>query len=169
MNNVILALGSNKSFAIDKNVCTPFELLQEACEHLSVQLKNIEKSSVYKTKPMYVEDQEWFYNMVISCEWEGDNPHALLDFTQSVEKKLGRDRTKEFRNGPRSMDIDIVLFSDKVVDTENLQIPHPRLEERAFVLVPMVEIFTKSADKRLGYYKNCLNSLESSDVELFTP
>ena len=168
MNTIVLALGSNKSFSGDKKK-SPIELLQKACELLASELKNIVKSSVYKTKPMYVEDQEWFFNMVISCEWAGTDPQALLDFTQSVEKQLGRDRTKEYRNGPRTMDIDIVLFSNEVVNTERLQIPHPRLEERAFVLVPMVEIFTKSADKRVGYYEKCLTLLDSSDVELYTP
>ena len=168
MNTIVLALGSNKSFSGDKKK-SPIELLQKACELLASELKNIVKSSVYKTKPMYVEDQEWFFNMVISCEWNGNDPYELLSFTQSVEKKLGRDRSKEYRNGPRSLDVDIVLFSDVVVNTENLQIPHPRLQERAFVLVPMLEIFEKHADKKVGYYKKFLNSLNTNEVELFTP
>ncbi len=169
MNTIILALGSNKSFEYKNILLSPPELLQKACFLLEEYLRNIYKSSVYNTKPMYVEDQENFYNMVISCEYEGDNPTELLDFTQSIEKKLGRDRSKEFRNGPRSMDIDIVLFGDKIVHTERLEIPHPRLEERAFVLVPMLEVLEKNADINMGYYKSCLEKLNSSDVELFTP
>lgn len=166
--SVILALGSNKAFTLNGEVLSPFAILEKACDLLSAKLKNIEKSSVYKTKPMYVEDQEWFFNMVISCEWHGDNPQELLAFTQSVEKELGRDRSKEFRNGPRSLDVDIVLFSDVVVNTDVLQIPHPRMEERAFVLVPMLEIFGKHADTRTGYFQNCLDLLNSDDIELFT-
>lgn len=169
MNTIILALGSNKSYEYENILLSPYELLQKACSLLGEKVLKIEKSSIFNTKPMYVEDQENFYNMVISCEYEGENPTDLLDFTQTIEKKLGRDRSKEFRNGPRSMDIDIVLFGDKAIKTDRLEIPHPRLEERAFVLVPMLEVLEKNADTYMGYYKSCLEKLDRSDVELFTP
>ena len=78
---------------------------------------------------------------------DGENPFDLLKKINQIEAKYGRDRTKEFRNGPRSLDIDIELFGNEVICTDNLEIPHKRLSERAFVLIPSLEVLTKPADE----------------------
>lgn len=140
---VVLGLGSNRAW--NGNSC--IQLLQKACCALKPLLKTMRISSVYCTKPMYVEAQDDFYNMVV-CGDVSDAllPHDLLSEIHRIEASLGRDRTTEIRNGPRSIDIDIELFGAERIASPDLQVPHPRLQERAFVLVPMLEIFQKNAD-----------------------
>lgn len=158
MRRVLLGLGSNKNY--DSH--SPLELLSFAREELSVILKNCRFSSVYKTKAMYVEDQEDFYNMAaVGYIDESICAHDLLKKINEIEAKYGRNREKEIRFGPRSLDIDIELFGDETINTPDLQIPHIRMKERAFVLVPAIEILTDSADELLREnYKNCLTDLE---------
>ena len=161
MRRVLLGLGSNKGFG-DK---APLQLLQCACRELACLLDSPRFSSVYKTRAMYVEDQDNFYNMA-ACGFVDDNLTAdqLLKKINQIEAKYGRDRSKEIRFGPRPLDIDIELFGDLTIDTPDLTIPHPRMQERAFVLVPALEILTDSADKELREkYRACLNSLDLKD------
>ena len=96
-------------------------------------------SGVYRTKPRYVEDQPDFYNMAISG-FTDLAPLLFLEKTQAVEADFGRDRSREQRNGPRALDIDIVLFGDSIINEPDLTVPHPGLHERAFVLVPLLEL-----------------------------
>lgn len=147
MKRVLLGLGSNKGF--DGKSC--LEILSYACHDLASLLKNVIVSSVYKTKAMYVTNQDDFYNMVV-CGFVSEeyNPFTLLDEIHIIENKYGRDREKEIRFGPRSLDIDIEIFGDDKINTVDLQIPHIRFAERAFVLVPMLEILQKDADDLLG-------------------
>lgn len=108
-------------------------------------------SSVYRTAAMYVTDQDDFYNMVVAGDFQG-TPRQLLEKIHAVEAELGRDRAKEFRNGPRSIDIDIEIFGKESVNESDLVIPHERLTERAFVMKPLLEILQimeKNADKRI--------------------
>ena len=156
MRRVLLGLGSNKGY----NDFTPLELLQKACKELSKILDSPRFSSVYKTRAMYVEDQDDFYNMT-ACGFVYDNlsPQELLKQINNIEAEYGRDRSNEIRFGPRPLDIDIELFGDETINTPDLQIPHPRIAERAFVLVPALEILTDSADvttreKFTAYLKN---------------
>jgi 2-amino-4-hydroxy-6-hydroxymethyldihydropteridine diphosphokinase len=100
-----------------------------------VRLKAV--SGVYETKPWGYLDQPDFLNQVIEGETEL-TPTRLLDFLKRIEKKMGRE--KNFRNGPRLIDLDILLYGDRVVHTTRLHIPHPELTERAFVLVPLAEL-----------------------------
>lgn len=135
-------------------------------------MENTVISSVYCTKPMYVEDQEYFYNMVILGTVSDDmDPHRLLQRIHEIEASLGRDRSKELRFGPRSIDIDIEFFGDFEINTEDLQIPHPRLHERAFVLQPLLEILPKTADilkgEKLSRIQSDFKGLDSIDVEFF--
>lgn len=120
-------------------------------------------SSVYRTKAMYVEDQNDFYNMAaIGYVADETNPFVFLKSINRIEAKYGRDRDKEIRFGPRSLDIDIELFGDEKVDDPVLQIPHIRMQERAFVLVPALEILCDSADEIIKEkYKKCLASLKA--------
>ena len=97
------------------------------------------RSSDYATPPWGVEDQPPFVNLAIAVETDL-TPQALLAHVQAVELALGRARTHERRWGPRPIDIDILAYDDIIFDEDGLTLPHPRLFERAFVLVPLAEI-----------------------------
>jgi len=124
MKRVLLGLGSNRDF---ENMNSE-ELLKAACKELKSILTEPDFSSIYISKAMYVTDQNDFYNMTVTGYIE-DNTSAyqLLDEIHRIEAKYGRDRTKEIRFCPRSLDIDIELFGDEEINTEILQIPHIRL------------------------------------------
>ena len=160
MKRVLLGLGSNKSF----NGLAPLELLSYAGEELLRLMSDVHFSSVYKTKAMYVEDQEDFYNAA-ALGWVKDSEDAFdfLHKINEIEAKYGRDRSREVRFGPRSLDIDIELFGDERIETPELQVPHIRMEERAFVLIPSVEVLKYSADEivREKYIK-CLATVEKA-------
>lgn len=169
MQLVVLGLGSNKQF-LDKS---PLENLKGACRKLKAILQNPVFSSVYKTKAMYVEDQEDFYNMVVLGFVADDlDPVDFLHTINKIEAEFGRDRSKEIRFGPRSLDIDIEEFGNQNINTEILQIPHIRIKERAFVLIPLLEIFSEYADEiKKNEFLECLHILEekgeTEEVKLF--
>jgi 2-amino-4-hydroxy-6-hydroxymethyldihydropteridine diphosphokinase len=104
---------------------------------LEPKARVFEASKVYETPPWGYEDQPAFLNQVLQVETELDPP-ALLRHLKRIEKKLGRQAT--FRYGPRIIDLDILFYADLIYSTDSLQIPHPMASERAFVLVPMLEI-----------------------------
>jgi 2-amino-4-hydroxy-6-hydroxymethyldihydropteridine diphosphokinase len=107
------------------------------CEGSRLRLKA--RSSDYATPPWGVEDQPPFVNLCIAVETDL-TPQALLARVQAVEHALGRRRAQERRWGPRPIDIDILAYDDLTLDGADLTLPHPRLFERAFVLVPLAEI-----------------------------
>lgn len=160
MKRVLLGLGSNKSY----NGLAPIELLSLAGEELSRLMEDVHFSSVYKTKAMYVEDQEDFYNAA-ALGYVADDTCAFdfLHKINEIEAKYGRDRAKEVRFGPRTLDIDIELFGNEHINSPDLQIPHIRMEERAFVLIPSIEVLKYSADEivREKYIK-CLEAVEKT-------
>ena len=165
MTFVALGLGSNKPWQGMSSV----GLLGAAVRALGAVLHDRSCSSLYRTRPMYVAAQDDFYNMVVTGFADDTlSPHDLLAYTQRVESSLGRDRTAEYRNGPRSMDIDIELFGTRHVHTADLEIPHPRIAERAFVLVPLLEILSVSADTRESApYARMLDACGSAGVEKY--
>lgn len=77
------------------------------------------------------------------------SPGELLQKIHQIEAAYGRNRSREIRNGPRPLDIDIEFFGDDVINTADLQIPHPRIEERAFVVIPLLEILSKYSDIKM--------------------
>ena len=99
--------------------------------------KLLSKSSFYKTKPIGYTDQDWFVNGVIKIETDLE-PVDLLRALKDIESHLGRRET--FQWGPREIDLDILFFDDQEIHWGELQIPHPRLHERQFVLIPIIEI-----------------------------
>jgi GTP cyclohydrolase-4 len=128
-HRVYLALGSNQG---DRrgNLAAAFQRLREVVDIDAL-------SSVYETEPVGYLDQPRFLNMVCSGN-TALSAQALLQTTQDIEVAIGRQPT--FRNGPRPIDIDILFFDDLCIREENLTLPHPRMTERAFVLVPLAEI-----------------------------
>ena len=160
MKRVLLGLGSNKSF----NNKSPLELLACAGEELSCLMQDCFFSSVYTTPAMYVTDQENFYNAAVSGYVADDtDPFDFLHKINEIEAKYGRDRAKEIRFGPRSLDIDIELFGEERINAPDLQIPHVRMEERAFVLIPSIEVLKDSADELIREkYIKCLSAVEKT-------
>ena len=130
MKIVYLGLGSNIG---EREVHLRRAL--EALEHSSLRLKRV--SGVYETAPRDLTEQRHFLNLV--AEAESDFlPMRLLKHAHDVERALGRQRLMP--NGPRTIDIDILLFGRAIVDTPQLVIPHPRLHERRFVLEPLCDL-----------------------------
>jgi GTP cyclohydrolase-4 len=138
-HTVYLALGSNLG---DRrgSLAAALQRLREVIEIKSV-------SSVYETEPVGYLEQPRFLNMVCTGNtWL--SPQELLKYTQAIEVVVGRKPT--FRNGPRSIDIDILFYDDVQLNDTQLTIPHPRLHERAFVLVPLAEIAPEQVDPATG-------------------
>ena len=107
----------------------------------------IAMSSVYETQPMYYENQDWFLNCVVAVQ-TNLKPSALLKCLQAIELGLGRQRNVKF--GPRVIDLDILFYGDETVSEPGIEIPHPRLAERPFVLIPLNEIRPKLIHPVLG-------------------
>jgi 2-amino-4-hydroxy-6-hydroxymethyldihydropteridine diphosphokinase len=133
MADALLALGGNVGEVRD----TLDRAIGRLCDGTDIRL--VARSSDYETPPWGVEDQPPFVNLCIAVETRLE-PHALLTRVQDVERAFGRDRTRERRWGPRPLDIDILAYDDVTLDEPDLTLPHPRLFERAFVLVPLAEI-----------------------------
>lgn len=126
---VYLSLGSN---------------LGDRPANLRTAIENLEKighvaaaSSFYETEPVDVKDQPWFLNCAVKLETEL-MPKQLMKAVLALEEKMGRRRRQS--KGPRTIDIDILLFGDSTIQSKELVVPHPRMHERRFVLEPMVEI-----------------------------
>jgi 2-amino-4-hydroxy-6-hydroxymethyldihydropteridine diphosphokinase len=139
MNDVYLGLGANVGDAIMTLTAAVYAL--DDLEGVTV----VDVSSVYVTDPWPPPDdprhvpQDPFRNLVVLAETSRDADDLLTE-TQRIEAAFGRDREREQRWGPRPLDIDLLLVGDTVCDTTRLTLPHPRITERAFVLVPLMEI-----------------------------
>lgn len=129
MAEIYLGLGSNLG---DRE-----ENLRRAEGSLAPAVVIRKISSLYETAPQYVVDQPRFLNRVL-CGVTKLTPDALLAFLKQIERDLGRVPSERF--GPRLVDLDILYYEDKIVNDADLQIPHPRISEREFVLRPMLEI-----------------------------
>ena len=133
MPRALIALGGNVG-----DVRTTFgKAIANICGMTQAAL--LARSSDYATPPWGDVEQERFINACIEIDTPLD-PHALLFALQKVETKFGRDRTREQRWGPRTLDLDLIAYDDMSIDRPELTLPHPRLFERAFVLVPLAEI-----------------------------
>ena len=126
---VYLALGTNLG---DRQAN-----LETAKEMMPPEVVVMRESPIYVTPPWGYENQPDFLNQVIQVQTDLP-PKTLLYFLKNIENEMGRE--KRFRNGPRLIDLDIIFYGQRVVDEEDLQIPHPRLEGRAFVLVPLNDL-----------------------------
>ncbi len=171
MTHVVLGLGSNNSLNSGGKILPPDAVLKKACILLSAVLENnnLVLSSVYKTKPLYHTDQHDFLNMAVSGYYRG-SAFELLSQTQEIEAALGRNRAAELRNGPRTLDIDIEIFGSEAVNTGILTIPHEKIAERAFVLIPLLEILPEYADPISGVkYKTIISALPDQGVLKILP
>jgi len=141
LNEAYLSLGSNMGNR-KINLKKALKLLES---NPSIGIEGI--SSLYETEPMYIKDQKSFYNIVVKTSIEKNmGPFELLGTIKAVEYSLGR-KNIEVRYGPRPVDIDILYFGDEIIESEILEIPHPKIGERKFVLLPLSEI---APDIKLG-------------------
>jgi 2-amino-4-hydroxy-6-hydroxymethyldihydropteridine diphosphokinase len=131
MNIVYLSIGSNMG---DREAHL-MDAIDKLNEHLKIVIEK--QSSIYETEPVGYENQQDFLNMVIQLS-TSLSAFELLIFTQKIELELGRKR--DVRWGPRTVDLDILLFNNENIETEQLVVPHPRMLDRSFVLVPLYEI-----------------------------
>ncbi|HMD10094.1 MAG TPA: 2-amino-4-hydroxy-6-hydroxymethyldihydropteridine diphosphokinase [Candidatus Acidoferrum sp.] len=130
MHTVYLSLGSNVG---DREAHLRAAIA--ALRPVGVQIKQV--SSMYETEPVDYLDQPWFLNCVLEAETELQ-PHSLLQSLRDIESQL--DNKKEFAKGPRKIDLDILLYGSDTIATPHLQVPHPRMHLRRFVLTPLAEI-----------------------------
>lgn len=150
----VLSMGSNMGFRGD-NIKTAMESLS-----LVPGVKILRESSVYETSPWGLTQQREFLNNVVEVETEL-SPNALLGACLGIEAAMGR--VREMKNGPRIIDIDILVYENAVSDTKELQLPHPRIGERMFVLVPLMDLYEDL--NVLGVsYKNSYENLLKIDI-----
>jgi 2-amino-4-hydroxy-6-hydroxymethyldihydropteridine diphosphokinase len=131
MEQAFIGFGSNQGNAVQ----TCLEAIQCLRNHARVRV--LERSSLYRTAPLLFTDQPWFINGVVLSETDL-SPKDLLDLLHRIESYFGR--TRQIRWGPRTLDLDLLAFGDLQINLPSLTIPHPRLHERRFVLVPLLEI-----------------------------
>jgi 2-amino-4-hydroxy-6-hydroxymethyldihydropteridine diphosphokinase len=125
--------------------------LLEAVERLDKEgVEILRLSTLYRSEPVEAPPQPWFVNAVVSvrCAAGLDSALDLLRICQSIERAAGRERT--IPKGPRTLDLDLLLCGDLMVETDALVVPHPGLGHRRFVLVPLVEIAPEVVDPRSG-------------------
>jgi 2-amino-4-hydroxy-6-hydroxymethyldihydropteridine diphosphokinase len=132
MEKVFIELGGNVG-----NVPETFDIALEKMQESIGQISM--KSSRYKTEPWGYKNQDYFLNQVI-CVDTNLNPHEVLKKVQDIENMLGRKRDKNNQFACRAIDIDILFYGEKIINSTNLIIPHPRLHLRNFVLTPLMEI-----------------------------
>ena len=157
MSEALLGFGANLGDAratLDKAV-------DAFCDGEKVRL--IARSSDYRTPPWGITAQPPFINLCIAVETELP-PDALLERARATEAQFGRNRAAEIRWGPRPLDIDILTYGDVVLDEESLTLPHPRLLERAFVLVPLAEIRPRLVVSGIPIAE-ALSRLDASGIE----
>jgi len=162
MEIAYLALGSN----IDDRMA----FLEKAETMLkdNVDISISKASKIYETEPWPKEEgQFWFLNQVIEIETVL-NPQELLKVTTEIENKIGRKESYEW--GPREIDIDILMYDNQVIESENLEIPHRHMRDRKFVLVPLVEIAPNLIDPVSNKsFKEILELIKKSDTHKVTP
>lgn len=129
MSQVFLGLGSNMGDK-EKNIRDALSLLSEIC-------LIIKQSRLYLTEPVGGVTQDWFLNCAVEVETMLD-PAELFVRLKAIERQLGR--TTTVKNGPRPIDIDILFYADLILKTKDLDIPHPRIQERLFVLRPLMDL-----------------------------
>ena len=155
MNNIFIALGSNLE--------NPKEQVKNGI--LSIKkingIKILSESNLYETPPVGILDQPNFVNAVIKIH-SNLNPYKLLDKLLKIENIAGRIRVG--KNEPRILDLDILLFNDLILNGKNLTIPHPRMHERLFVLMPLKDIDENIVIPNHGAIKHIINKLAPENI-----
>ena len=145
------------------NLGDPASTLQEAFGELTAlpRTRLLARSSLYRSAPIDAGGPD-YVNAVAQIA-TGLGAHALLAQLQAIERRHGRERP--FRNAPRTLDLDLLLYGDEVIATPTLSVPHPRLHERAFVLVPLAELAPELAIRGLGPVSRLLPDVAGQAIE----
>lgn len=149
---------------IGSNLGEPAARVRDAFEALDElpATRVVKRSSLYRSEPQGYRNQPDFVNAVAELD-TGSDAATLLAGLQAIERGAGRERS--FRNAPRTLDLDLLLYGDERIDRPGLTVPHPRMQERAFVLVPLLEIAPDIAIPGVGPARACLERLERQGVE----
>ena len=138
INRLVLSLGSN--------IESRLENLMAATNLLNKNFNKIIISSLYETEPKDDIDQKYFYNIVALYETNIDDPFYILKITKEIENNIGREKDINRPKGPRKIDIDIIFFENKILNSDILTIPHKSYKKRNFVLIPLLEMIEKLED-----------------------
>lgn len=136
------------------------QALQMLNDHEHIEIRDI--SQVYKTPPWGLEEQDWFFNACASLQTKL-SPDKLLALCLETENKLSR--TRDIRWGPRTIDLDVLTYGNETIVRDNLQVPHPRMCERAFVLKPLSDIAHDLQISEMTVVQH-LEKLDTSQIEL---
>lgn len=153
INRAFIGLGSN----IQDRSAYLKGGIQALAEHPDIQVVNY--SSIYETEPVGYTDQDSFLNMVVEINTDL-TPAKLLQIILNMERGLGRKR--ELKWGPRTLDLDILIYNQENIEDEELIVPHPRMSERAFVMIPLMEIDPELSIKGV-MIKHIVNELKDRD------
>ena len=154
MNKAVIGIGTNIGNRLE-NIRNSLDSLEKLPDTTIIK-----SSRIYETKPWGYTDQQNFYNCCILVD-TSLSPSALLGALLGIEAALGRIR--EFKNGPRIIDLDLLLYEDETINTEELTVPHPRIKERAFVLYPLRDLFE---DEKFNSYSfsDALEKADENDI-----
>ena len=159
MHQVFVSIGSNLGDKIENCRKGVDGLLADGGSFL------VKSSSFYRTSPVDYKDQDWFVNLVVKIKTTLD-PFDLLDKIQHIQKAIGR-KASTVRFGPRVLDLDIIFFDDQVIRTDILEIPHPRMHKRRFVLKPICDIEPSMMHPVLGKdMRSLLDDLKDSEQKI---
>lgn len=159
MHVVFIALGSNIG-ARERNLIGALELMQP-------EVHPLECSPIYETPPWGYEDQPEFLNQVIKAQTDF-SPADLLEFLKEIESRIGRVET--FRFGPRLIDLDLLFYDEEIIESPPLIIPHPRMENRAFVLKPLADLAPEFIHPVLKLPINeLLENADQEGIKIYSP
>ena len=146
------------------NLGLPKQALESAFESLAALpgTQLLARSSIWRTAPVDAPGQPDYFNAIAKLE-TSLAPHALLREIQAIEQAQGRERS--FRNAPRTLDLDLLLYGDAIVGLPDLVVPHPRMHERAFVLAPLAEIEPELAIPGVGVVSELLAAVGDQRIE----
>ncbi len=150
---------------LGSNMESPKQQIKSAIKSIAEipEIQVLVASSLYKSKPVGPQDQNDYINAVIKIETEF-MPLELLDCMQDIENQHGRIRKEHW--GPRILDLDILIFGKKIIQDKKLTIPHPEIEKRPFVLVPLAEIDSNCSIPGIGLISDLLAVNNQKDLEL---
>ena len=157
MNRAVIGIGTNIG---DREKNTENALL--SLEKLP-ETKIIKCSRLYETEPWGYTDQQNFFNCCILIE-TSLSPRAFLGALLGIEAALGR--VREFKNGPRIIDLDLLLYEDEIINDDELTVPHPRIKERAFVLFPLKDLFEDERFNSFDFSAALENANENAIIRI---